>query len=45
MTIADVVPSETEGWDALIRPSEPVATVDMSNTTIPSDSDEMGCSL
>jgi branched-chain amino acid transport system substrate-binding protein len=45
MTIADVVPSETEGWDALIRPSEPVATVDMSNTTIPSSSDEMGCSL
>jgi branched-chain amino acid transport system substrate-binding protein len=45
MTIADVVPGDTEGWDALIQPSEPVATVDTANTTIPADSDEMGCSL
>ncbi len=45
MTIADVVPNDEENWGAAIKPSEPVATVDMSNTTIPGDSDEMGCDL
>jgi len=45
MTIADVVPNDEGNWDALIKPSDPVSTVVKENTTIPSDSSEMGCSL
>jgi len=45
MTIADVVPNDEDNWDALIKPSEPVSTVAKGNTTIPSDSSEMGCNL
>jgi branched-chain amino acid transport system substrate-binding protein len=45
MTIADVVPNDEDNWDALIKPSEPVSTVGKGNTTIPSDSSEMGCNL
>ena len=45
MTIADVVPNDNDGWAAAIKPSEPVETVPASETTIPQDSSEMGCSL
>jgi branched-chain amino acid transport system substrate-binding protein len=45
MTIADVVPNDNENWNAAIKPSEPLATVSASETTIPKDSSEMGCNL
>nr|WP_276261603.1 ABC transporter substrate-binding protein [Haloglomus sp. DT116] len=45
MTIADVVPNDNDNWDAAIKPSAPVETIPMDETTIPKDSPEMGCSL
>jgi branched-chain amino acid transport system substrate-binding protein len=48
MTVADPIPTTDEwadNWDAAIMPSEPVSRIEASETTIPSDSDEMGCSL
>ncbi|WP_435197536.1 ABC transporter substrate-binding protein [Natronomonas sp. EA1] len=45
MTIADVVPSDEKNWNAAIMPSEPLARIGKDQTTIPADSDEMGCSL
>jgi len=48
MTIADPVPTTDEwadSWDSAVMPSEPVATVDASETTIPQDADGMSCDL
>ncbi|MFB6207098.1 MAG: ABC transporter substrate-binding protein [Haloglomus sp.] len=45
MTIANVVPNDNENWPAPIKPSAPVTTIPASETTIPKDSPEMGCSL
>ncbi|ADQ67055.1 amino acid/amide ABC transporter substrate-binding protein, haat family [Halogeometricum borinquense DSM 11551] len=48
MTVADPVPITDEWkdqWGAAIMPSDPVARIDASETTIPSDAEEMGCSL
>jgi branched-chain amino acid transport system substrate-binding protein len=48
MTVADPVPTSDEWsdrWDAAIQPGEPAARIDRSATTIPRDSDQMGCSL
>jgi branched-chain amino acid transport system substrate-binding protein len=48
MTVADVVPTSDEwadNWDAAVMPSDPRATISKDETTIPADSDQMGCSL
>ncbi|WP_438267167.1 ABC transporter substrate-binding protein [Halorussus salilacus] len=48
MTVADVVPTSDEwadNWDAAIMPGEPLSTISGDQTTIPEDSDQMGCSL
>jgi branched-chain amino acid transport system substrate-binding protein len=48
MTVANPIPTTdeaSENWDAGIMPSEPVARIGMDRTTIPADSDDMGCSL
>jgi branched-chain amino acid transport system substrate-binding protein len=48
MTVADPIPTTdeaSENWDAAIMPSEPVARIGKETTTIPTDSDEMDCSL
>jgi branched-chain amino acid transport system substrate-binding protein len=48
MTVADPVPTTDEWadrWGAAIMPSEPVARIAAEETTIPADSEEMGCSL
>jgi branched-chain amino acid transport system substrate-binding protein len=45
MTIASVAPNDEGNWDAGIKPSEPVETIPASETTIPEDSPDMGCSL
>ncbi|QZX99307.1 ABC transporter substrate-binding protein [Halobaculum rubrum] len=48
MTVADVVPTADEwsdAWGAAVQPSEPVARISAEETTIPADSDDMGCSL
>jgi branched-chain amino acid transport system substrate-binding protein len=48
MTVADVIPTTdewAESWGAGVMPSEPVARIPASETTIPEDSPDMGCSL
>ena len=45
MTIANPVPNDEESWNAAIMPGDPLARIDADQTTIPSDSEEMGCSL
>ena len=45
MTIANVAPNDGDNWDAAIKPSEPAETIPASETTIPEDSPDMGCSL
>lgn len=45
MTLANGVASDVKNWDAPIKPSDPIATIGAKQTTIPQDSDEMGCSL
>ncbi len=48
MTVANLAPTADEfadRWDAPIQPSDPVARIDKSETTIPADSPDMDCSL
>jgi branched-chain amino acid transport system substrate-binding protein len=48
MTVADPIPTTdeaSENWSAAIMPSDPVARIAADTTTIPADSDDMGCSL
>jgi len=48
MTVANVAPTADEwsdSWGAAVQPSEPVARISADGTTIPADSDDMGCSL
>ncbi|WP_121822442.1 ABC transporter substrate-binding protein [Halostella salina] len=48
MTIADPVPTSDEwadSWESPVMPSDPVATVEASETTIPADADGMSCDL
>jgi branched-chain amino acid transport system substrate-binding protein len=48
MTVADVVPTTDEwsdSWKAAVMPSEPLATIDAEDATIPKDSSQMNCSL
>jgi branched-chain amino acid transport system substrate-binding protein len=48
MTVADPVPTTDEWsdlWGAAIQPGEPAARIGADATTIPSDSDQMDCSL
>jgi branched-chain amino acid transport system substrate-binding protein len=48
MTVADPIPTTdaaSEHWSAAIMPSDPVARISADTTTIPADSDDMGCSL
>lgn len=48
MTVADLVPTSDEwadSWDAAVMPGEPLSTIGKDQTTIPADSDQMGCSL
>ncbi|WP_202935217.1 ABC transporter substrate-binding protein [Halorussus amylolyticus] len=48
MTVADLVPTSDEwadSWDAAVMPGEPLSTIGEDETTIPQDSDQMGCSL
>jgi branched-chain amino acid transport system substrate-binding protein len=45
MTIANPVPSDEESWNAAIKPGEPLTRIGIEETTIPSDSEEMECSL
>ncbi len=48
MTVAGVTPTSDEwadNWNAPIMPTEPLETVSGEASTIPADSDQMGCSL
>ena len=48
MTVANVAPTAdewSESWDAPVQPSDPVARIAAEDTTVPTDSDAMGCSL
>ncbi|WP_336357963.1 ABC transporter substrate-binding protein [Haloarcula sp. CGMCC 1.6347] len=48
MTVANPIPTTDEwadNWGAAIMPSEPLARISADETTIPQDSDQMGCSL
>jgi branched-chain amino acid transport system substrate-binding protein len=48
MTVAYPVPTSdqwAQSWGAAIMPGDPVARVPADQTTIPQDSDQMGCSL
>ncbi|PSP61473.1 branched-chain amino acid ABC transporter substrate-binding protein [Halobacteriales archaeon QH_8_64_26] len=48
MTIANPIPTKDEfgeSWGAAVMPSTPVATIGADGTTIPSDSEQMNCSL
>ena len=48
MTVAGVKPTTDEwssNWNAPIMPTEPLETVSGEASTIPADSDQMGCSL
>jgi branched-chain amino acid transport system substrate-binding protein len=48
MTAGMLAPTSDENseyWDAAVQPGETVATITKDRTTIPADSEEMGCSL
>ncbi|MBV0903882.1 ABC transporter substrate-binding protein [Haloarcula salina] len=48
MTVADLTPTTDEwadNWGAAVMPSQPLARIEQDETTIPADSDQMGCSL
>ncbi|MFU1781889.1 ABC transporter substrate-binding protein [Haloarcula japonica] len=48
MTVANPIPTTDEwadNWGAAIMPGEPLARIGADETTIPQDSDQMGCSL
>ncbi|EMA07087.1 amino acid/amide ABC transporter substrate-binding protein, HAAT family [Haloarcula vallismortis] len=48
MTVANPIPTTDEwadNWGAAIMPGEPLARISQDETTIPQDSDQMGCSL
>ncbi|GCF12477.1 branched-chain amino acid ABC transporter substrate-binding protein [Haloarcula mannanilytica] len=48
MTVANPIPTTDEwadNWGAAIMPGEPLARISADETTIPQDSDQMGCSL
>ncbi|MFB6224667.1 MAG: ABC transporter substrate-binding protein [Haloarcula sp.] len=48
MTVANPIPTTDEwadNWGAAIMPGEPLARISPDETTIPEDSDQMGCSL
>ncbi|AUG47135.1 branched-chain amino acid ABC transporter substrate-binding protein [Haloarcula taiwanensis] len=48
MTVANPIPTTDEwadNWGAAIMPGEPLARISDDETTIPQDSDQMGCSL
>jgi len=48
MTVANPVPTRSEfseTWDAPVQPGEPLSRIGAGETTIPADSDQMGCSL
>ncbi|MDT3435093.1 ABC transporter substrate-binding protein [Haloarcula sp. 1CSR25-25] len=48
MTVANPIPTTDEwadNWGAAIMPGEPLARISAEETTIPEDSDQMGCSL
>jgi branched-chain amino acid transport system substrate-binding protein len=45
MTIAKVVPSDEEDWNAPIMPSEPVARISADEVALPKDSPDMECDL
>jgi branched-chain amino acid transport system substrate-binding protein len=43
MTVAEVIPDETDSWPAAIQPSDPVSRVSASETTIPQS--DVSCDL
>jgi len=48
MTVSKPIPTTDEwadAWGAAVMPGEPVARIGKDRTTIPKDSDDMGCSL
>jgi branched-chain amino acid transport system substrate-binding protein len=45
MTVAKMVPSEEENWNAPLMPSEPVARVSADEAALPKGDEEMECDL
>jgi branched-chain amino acid transport system substrate-binding protein len=45
MTVAKIVPSDEENWNAPIMPSEPVMRVSADEAALPEDDTEMECDL
>lgn len=45
MTLADLIPTEDEGWEPAIQPGEPIHEVPASETTLPEDHERVTCDL